>query len=393
MQADNPSSRSIMIVAGEASGDLHGAGLVKALREIAGDLSIFGVGGEELEKAGVEIHCHARVLAVMGVTEVVSSLREILKNLRFLKGEMRRRRPDLLILIDFGDFNLRLAESARKLKIPVFYYITPKVWAWRKNRVKKLARCVDCAGVILPFEEAFLRERGVRAKYVGNPVLDSVRITLSRSEFCRRYGIDENKGVVGIFPGSRKKEVRALLPVFLEAARRMQRKYARDIAFCIPLASTLTLETLEQSGLRDYYSELDLHVLPHDRFELMASCDGVVAASGTVTLELAILDVPMVIAYKFSQASYLIGRMFIDIPYFSLVNIIAGKNVVTELLQEQVHPAAVELELARILFDEGVRRTMKKEFAHIRKILGRPGASATAAQLAIDTMDRRSSHE
>jgi len=393
MHADTPSAKSIMIVAGEASGDLHGAALVKALRGIAGDLNIFGVGGEELEKSGVEILCHSEKLAVMGVTEVFSSLREILKSLRLLKSEMRRRRPDLLLLIDFADFNLRLAESARRLKIPVFYYITPKVWVWRKNRVKKLARCVDCAGVILPFEESYLQERGVRAKYVGNPVLDSVKISLSRSQFCRRYGIDENKSVVGIFPGSRKKEVSALLPIFLEAARRMQRKYARDLAFCIPLASTLTLETLEQSGLKDFYGELDLHVLPHDRFELMASCDAVVAASGTVTLELAILGVPMVVAYKLSQVSYLIGRMFIDIPYFSLVNIIAGKNVVTELLQEQVHPAAVEIELARILFDEGVRRTMKEELAEIRKILGRDGASATAAQLAIDTMNRSGIHE
>ncbi|HKJ63807.1 MAG TPA: lipid-A-disaccharide synthase [Desulfopila sp.] len=393
MHADNPSAKSIMIVAGEASGDQHGAALVKALKGVSRDLSIFGVGGEELGKSGVEILCHSEKLAVMGVTEVFSSLREILKSLRFLKNEMARRRPDLLILIDFADFNLRLAEKARRLKIPVFYYITPKVWVWRKNRVKKLARCVDCAAVILPFEESYLRERGVRAKYVGNPVLDSVKITLSRSQFCRRYGIDEDKSVVGILPGSRKKEVSALLPVFLEAARRMQRKYARDLAFCIPLASTLTLETLEQSGLKDYYDELDLHVLPHDRFELMASCDAVVAASGTVTLELAILDVPMVVAYKLSQASYLIGKIFIDIPYFSLVNIIAGKNVVTELLQEQVHPAAVEIELARLLFDEGVRRSMKKEFSEIRKILGRAGASATAAQLAIDTMNRNGAHE
>ncbi len=375
-----------MIVAGEASGDLHGAGLVKAMRGERADLLFFGMGGKELKQAGVEIVCDADKVAVMGLTEIFSALKDILTTLRILKKEMRARNPRLLILIDFADFNLRLAKEAEKLGIPVFYYITPKVWVWRKRRVRQLARYVDMAGVILPFEEDYLCNKGVNAEYVGNPVLDAVHVNMERAEFCRKYNIDPSKTIVGILPGSRKKEISSLLPVFLEAARRMQLKYAKEITFLIPLASTLSLEDLQKNGLQDYQNELDIHVLSGDRYETMAACDAVIAASGTVTLELAVLDVPMVVAYKFDPLTYFIGRILIHIPFFSLVNIIAGKTVVTELLQDQVTSAAVEIELARILFDENVRKFMKKDFQDIRQALGGPGASSKAAKLAFRTM-------
>lgn len=381
-------SKSIMIVAGEASGDLHGAGLVSSMLEKNPDLDFYGMGGEELAKKGVEIIIDLNTLSVMGFTEVFSSLRKLHSSLKNLKKHLKTRRPALLILIDFADFNLRLAKEAKKLKVPVFYYITPKVWVWRKRRVKKLAKFIDSAGVILPFEEKYLQDRGVNAKYVGNPTLESVSITLTRSQFCKKYNIDETKALVGIIPGSRKKEVSFLLPVFLESAKRMQQKYSRELVFLIPLASTLNYEDLDQSGVADYKDELEIHVLPSDRYDLMAACDAVVAASGTVTLELTLLDVPMVVAYKFTPTSYMIGKALINIPYFSLVNILARKGVVTELLQDQVQPATVEIELARILFDENVRRYMKKEFSDIRVSLGKIKASHEAAQLAFKTIER-----
>jgi len=386
MEPDILESKSVMIVAGEASGDVHGAGLVRAMREEDPSLHFYGAGGKELADAGIEILCDIDKITVMGLSEILATLKDIIYTYRLFKRTLRDKKPSLLILIDFGEFNLRLAKYASKLNIPVFYYITPKVWVWRKGRVKSLAKYVDCAAVILPFEESYLQERGVCAKYVGNPVLDAVQLELDKKQFCQKYSLDQDKAIVGILPGSRKKEVSFLLPIFLESARRMQKKYSRELTFVLPLASTLTIDDLNKSGLEKYSSELDIHVIADDRYELMAACDGVVAASGTVTLELAVLDVPMVVAYKFTPISYYVGKMLIHIPFFSLVNIISGKNVVTELLQDQVHAAAIELELARILFDDGVRSHIKRELLHGRNTIGGSGASHNAAKLAFETM-------
>lgn len=389
MIAENQ-SKSIMICAGEASGDLHGAGLVRAMKESSSeDLQFFGLGGDELRLSGVDLLCDAQKISVVGVAEVLSHFKDIISTFRLLKKELIARRPALLILIDFADFNLRMAKAANQINVPVFYYITPKVWVWRKKRVKKLAKLVDRAGVILPFEEAYLQGKGVRAKYVGNPTLDSVKTRFDRKYFCEKYAIDGDKALIGILPGSRQKEVASLLPIFLESAKRMQQKYSRELVFLIPLASTLSKNDLDSNGLSDYKGDLEIYVLPEDRYELMASCDAVVAASGTVTLELCLLDIPMIVAYKFSPLTYFIGQFLINIPFFSLVNIIAEKNIVTELLQDQVSPAAVELELARLLFDENTRKIMKDELAGVRNLLGSPGASEKAAGIAIEMINTK----
>ncbi len=371
-----------MIVAGEASGDLHGGNLVKAMKKSDPNLCFFGMGGTYMESQGVEIIYSLDQMAVMGVSEVLAKLGSILRTLKELKSELRQRAPVLLVLIDFADFNLRLAKTAKKLGIPVYYYITPKVWVWRKGRVKKLAAYVDRAGVILPFEEQYLRKKKVNATYVGNPVVESTVAELSRDSFCEKYGLNRENALVGLLPGSRKKEVALLLPDFLEAAKRMKTKYSRDISFLIPLASTLTIDDLLENGLQEYQEELDVHVLDQDRYSLMNACDGVLAASGTVTLELALLDTPMVVAYKVAPLTYTVAKMLVHFPFFSLVNILAEKEVVPELLQAQAHPAALEIELARILFDDKVRFEMKKDLAQIREKLGKDEVSQKAAELA-----------
>ena len=375
-----------MIIAGEASGDLHGANLIRAMKMKRPDLHFFGMGGSNMEEQGTDIIHSIDTMSVMGVTEVLPKINVILRTLKNLKKLLKERTPDLLILIDFADFNLRLAREAKKRNIPVFYYITPKVWVWRKGRVKKLAKYVDKAGVILPFEESYLKERSVAASYVGNPVVESAKALLSRDNFCEKYGIGKEKILVGLLPGSRKKEVSMLLPVFFEAAKRMKEKYSKEIVYLIPLASTLTQDDLKEHGLDTYAEELDIHIFQEDRYEMMQACDGVLAASGTVTLELALLNTPMVVAYKVAPVSYIIGRLLVHIPFFSLVNILAGKEVVTELLQEQAHPAALEIELARILFDDALRSEMKKELSEIRGRLGGDGVSERAAEIAFQTM-------
>jgi lipid-A-disaccharide synthase len=376
----------VMIVAGEASGDLHGAHLVKAMRRHEPDLVFYGMGGVELTAAGVELLYDAKKLAVVGAFEVLAHLPDIIAAQRILKKRMKEDRPCLLVLIDFPDFNLMLAKKAKKLGIPIFYYISPQVWAWRSGRVKTIGRLVNRIGVILPFEEQFYRDRGVQAHYVGHPLLDSVKVEMSRDAFCRRYEIDPDHKIVGLLPGSRKKEISALLPTFLEAAKRMQQKYQKHIVFLISLASTITEEDLQGNGLDAYRQFVDIRIVRQNRYDMMAACDAVVAASGTVTLELAILNTPMVVVYKVSPQTYYLGKLLIKIKYFSLVNLIAEAPVVPELLQDQGNPGSIEVELAFLLFDEYTRHKMQEGLSLVRQRLGEPGASENAARLALEIM-------
>lgn len=380
--------RKIMIIAGEASGDLHGARLVQALHQIDPELSFCGMGSREMTAARVEILFDAARIAVVGAVEVLAHLSDILNARKTLVQRMREDRPDLLILIDFPDFNLLLARKAKKLGIPIFYYISPQVWAWRTGRVKTIGRLVDVIGVILPFEETFYRTRGVPAHYVGHPLLDSVRITLNREAFCRKYAIDPGQKLIGLLPGSRKKEIAALLSDFLDTARRLQGKYDQQFVFLLPVAPTIDEQELMAHGLAE--SEVNVLLIREDRYDMMAACDAVIAASGTVTLELAILDVPMVVVYRLSPHTYYLAKLLIrHMEHFSLVNLIAQSTVVPELLQDQVNPARIEAELASLLFNDKMRRQVLEGLAFVRAQLGQPGASRQAARLAMKLLGRR----
>ncbi len=389
MNAENVPAghKKIMIIAGEASGDLHGARLVQAMRRQEPGLVFCGMGSRELAAAGVELLFDASRIAVVGLIEVLAHIPGIVTALKMLKKRMRDDRPDLLILIDFPDFNLMLAKRAKQLGIPVFYYISPQVWAWRSGRVKTIGRLVDTIGVILPFEESFYRTRGVAAQYVGHPLLDSVKVTTDRDTFCRRHGINPEHKLIGLLPGSRRKEISALLPDFLAAVRRLPGKYDHEFVFLLPVASTVSEEELWNNGLGDYSELINIHLTREDRYDMMAACDAVVAASGTVTLELAILGVPMLVVYKVSSYTYYIGRLLVrHMQFFSLVNLIAERLVVTELLQEEVNPGKIEAELARLLFDDRARHEMQRALAEVRGKLGHTGASLRAASLALNLL-------
>lgn len=372
-----------MIVTGEASGDLHGANLVKAMHLREPQLVFSGMGGPELAAAGVNLLYDAKKVAVVGIFEVISHLGDIRAAQRILKQQMEDHLPALLIVIDLPDFNLLLAKKAKQLGIPVFYYISPQVWAWRSGRVKTISKRVDTVGVILPFEEQFFRERGVKAEYVGHPLLDTVHVTESKSEFFRSNGIDADTRCVGLLPGSRIKEISMLLPVFLAAAEQLQDMSKDKITFLIPLASTISEDELRQQGLAPYEDKLTIKIIRENRYNMMAACDAVAAASGTVTLELALLDIPMVVTYKFAPLTYTIGRLLIKLKHFSLVNLIAGESVVPELLQSQVTQTRVAEEMYNLIYDDLIRTKMKKGLADVRNQLGEHGASAKAAQLAL----------
>lgn len=382
--------KKIMIIAGEASGDLHGARLVQAMHQQQPGLVFCGMGSRELADAGVEILFDAGKIAVVGLVEVLAHFPDIVTALRILKKRMRDDPPDLLILIDFPDFNLMLAKRAKKLGIPVFYYISPQVWAWRTGRVKTIGQLIDSMGVILPFEESFYRSRGVTAHYVGHPLLDSVKVTTGREAFCRQHAINPEHKLVGLIPGSRRKEISALLPDLLAAAKRLVGKYEHEFVFLLPVASTISEEDLWNNGLGSYSELINIKLIREDRYDMMAACDVVVAASGTVTLELAILGVPMVVVYRLSPQTYFLGRLLAKhMQFFSLVNLIAERSVVTELLQEEVKPGKIEAELARLLFDDNSRNEMLTGLTEVLDKLGQPGASRKAAGLALKLLDQK----
>ena len=375
-------NREIMIVTGEASGDLHGTNLVKSLQKIDPTLSFYGMGGPGLSNAGVEILFDASKVAVVGLLEVFSHLKDILKAQNVLRNALQQRRPDLLIIIDLPDFNLKLARKAKKLGIPVFYYISPQVWAWRSGRVKTIKKLIHTIGVILPFEKDFYHTHGVHAEYVGHPLLDSVKPTIDREQFCKVNELDTDRKLIGILPGSRVKEIKKLLPDFLQAADLITRSTRNEVTFLLPKAPTISTELLMESGLDRHGSQIDVRIIEEDRYSMMGACDVAIAASGTVTLELLLLDTPMVVAYKLSPVSYLVAKLVIDIPNFALVNLIAQEEIVPELLQGEVKPQSIAELVNEQLYDPLTIQKTQTSFIKVKEVLGESGASDKAARIA-----------
>ncbi|ADW17729.1 lipid-A-disaccharide synthase [Desulfobulbus propionicus DSM 2032] len=383
-------TQEVMIVAGEASGDLHGANLVRAMREQRPELRFCGMGGRELHAAGVELLCDAAKLAVVGAFEVLSHLGDILAARRALIERMRDRRPGLLILIDYPDFNLLLARSAKKLGIPVFYYISPQVWAWRKGRVRTIKRLTDRMAVILPFEQSFYARYGVRVDFVGHPLMDAVHPDLSPAQFRAAHRIEPTRKLVGLLPGSRRKEVAALLPDFLAAAELLARDHPQAYTFLIPLAPTIGRTLLDEHGLAAWLGRYDYRVISEGRYAMMAACDAVVAASGTVLLELALLGVPTVATYRVSPRTYFLGRLLIrNLRFFSLVNLIGEREIIPELLQDAVTPGRIASELRNMLDNDVARQSMLAGLREVRERLGGPGASRRAADIALQVLADR----
>jgi lipid-A-disaccharide synthase len=379
-------TKKIMIIAGEASGDLHGANLARAMLEKDSDLVISGIGGTEMSAAGVELLYDNASLAVMGIFEVIKGLKDVRSAMNLLETKFRLAPPHLLILIDYPGFNLELARRAKKYNIPVLYYISPKIWAWREGRIRLIKRYVDRMAVILPFEKQYYNDRGIYVDFVGNPLLDQVHTDITPSVFRARNNISVDAKVIGIMPGSRKQEILRLLPTYLQAAR-MLNDAIKNCVFLLPLASTLTEAYLQELGVTA--SGLDVRIIKDKRYEAMASCDAAMAASGTLTLELAILNVPMVVCYRVSLPTYLLVKPFIKVRFASLVNLVGGRKVVPELLQRQVTPAGIYQEILRLLINYEARQSMKNDLTGICSQLGEPGASNRAADLALQMLSER----
>jgi len=376
--------RKILIVTGEASGDLHGSKVARALKDLSPDVKIFAMGSERLRLAGAEIVADSSSLAVVGLTEVFTRLRTILRALASLKAFLRREKPELALLIDFPDFNMRLARTAKKLGIPVLYYIGPQVWAWRSGRVKSLARLVQKMAVIFPFEVPFYEGAGVAVEFVGHPLLD----VLQGWEAARKEdGKKEFAGnpIVALLPGSRGREISSLLPAMIEAAKILKEKKP-EARFLLPLAPTIGREEVER--LLGGFPAVT--IIEGKTYEAVSAADVAIVASGTATLETALLGKPMVIVYRVSAPSYWIGRMLIRVKCIGLANIVAGRKIVPELIQKDASGEKIAAEALKILSDSNYREALAAELATVRGKMGNAGAATRVARMALELAESRS---
>jgi lipid-A-disaccharide synthase len=387
----------ILISAGEASGEMYGAELIEALRCQFGHLptgipsaharldsaigateriEFFGVGGEKMRAAGCEIVVDAKELAVVGITEILSHLSKIWGLFHQLIAEADRRKPDLAIVIDSPAFNWRVAREMKKRGVPVVYYVCPQFWAWRQGRVRLLRRYVDKALVIFPFEEKFYRDRGVDAEFVGHPLADLKRPTITREQYAAANQLQPSKPWIALMPGSRAKELRMNLPAMLEAASRL----GQGDEFLLPVAPTLSFEFVQQQleDLRDKSSTIALHLVAEALPALAYSHAGMVA-SGTATVEAAMMALPFVMVYRVTPLTYFLGRSTVKVPYFAMVNLIAGKKVVPELVQGDFTPENVVSEMTRIIPSGRERSRMLAGLEEVRTRLKGPGNSELPA--------------
>ena len=375
-------SKKIMLVAGEVSGDLHGAHLVEAIQEIEPEIQFFGVGGEGLEKRGMKLLHHVHSLSVVGISEAFRKLRTALKILRELKEAMEQERPDLIVLIDYPEFNLRLARIARKKGIPVLYYISPQIWAWRPGRVRSIAKLVRKMVVLFPFEVPLYQAAGVDVEWVGHPLLDIVRPSLPKEEAIERFGLDPAQKTIALLPGSRIEEVARLLPPLLDSTILLRKKMS-ELQFIIPLAPGIS-ETNLHPILRD--GPVPIRVVNGFGYDVMALSDLIITASGTATLEAAILGKPMVIVYKVSSLTYWVARALIRVKHIGLVNLVAGKEIARELIQEEVNPERIAEEALRLLKDPVLYEKTIESMAEVRQSLGESGAASRAARIVLSLL-------
>ena len=345
-------ARSLMIVAGEVSGDMYGGRLAKALLTLEPGMKLAGVGGDMMAEAGVELQVHISDLSVMGIWEVLRDAGRLRKILKVAINSLRESRPDGLILIDFYRFNIELAKEARRMGIPVVYYVAPKLWVWGKGRIKHLRKNVDHILAIFPFEEDFFNSMGMPVTYVGNPLTEILDEQVSQGD-PPALGKEEGDRVISLLPGSRTSEVRQLLPHFLGAAKLISRELEGNVKFFIPLpqtiSRTLVEEMIAQAGIQ-------VNITSGRSREVLRISDISLIASGTATLEAFLLGVPQVVAYRISWLTYFLGKRVVKIKRFSLPNILAGRDVVEELIQEEVIPERLARAALRILEDEGQAR-------------------------------------
>lgn len=373
-----------MIVTGESSGELYGALLAGALRKRVPGLKIIGIGGERMKQAGVELI--SGISSAFGIAEAASSIRELKATFQKAATALRKENPTVLVLIDYPDFNLRIAGEARKRGIKILYYVSPQVWAWRKGRVEKIARLVDRMAVVLPFEEKIYLNTGLRCEFVGHPVMDEIReIGSDKKEIRRSLGLDPIRPLLSLLPGSRPHELKRLLPVIPEVVRECRKEFG-DFQFCVPFAPNTDMGRYGPAINR--LREQGVVINQGESLRTLAASDYAVVASGTASLQAVLLRVPIVVMYKLFPLSYWLGRLIVDVNYISLVNILSGDQVVKELLQEEAAAGNIMSELLKIMNDGSYRERMLRSYEKVYQMFAEKRASERVAEMVIEMAGR-----
>lgn len=372
------------MIAGEASGDLHGSNLIKGIKEVDSQAQIRCWGGDLMKEAGGDLVKHYKEGAIMGFVEVVANLGKISRNLNDCKRDIMEYNPDVVVLIDYPGFNFRIAEFAKKNGFRVFYYIAPKVWAWKEKRVHRLKKFVDKLFIIFPFEIEYFRKWGIDAIYRGNPLLDSVdnysRANESREEFFARTGLDATKESVALLAGSRKGEIKYLLPRMMEVARKFP-----DNQFIMACAHSMEREFYESIIGKECNN---IKLLFGETYSILRHCRAAIINSGTASLEAALIGVPQVVCYGGNEISYQIAKRVVKLKYISLANLIMDRGLFKELIQHDCTPTLISQELEKLLHDDAYRGKMMEDYAQVREVLGGKGASAKVAKAMYDELDK-----
>jgi lipid-A-disaccharide synthase len=374
----------ILFSCGEASGDLYVSQLLAEMSRREPDVTSFGLGGQRCAAAGGDIVVPLDEVSVIGLVEVVSKLPALRRAMSRLCHAAEQRRPDAAVLVDFSGFNLRLAKRLASLGIPILYYVSPQVWAWRRGRVRTIREVVDEMLVILPFEEAFYREQGIDVRYVGHPLVDLVRAERDRETLCRDLGLDATRPIVAVLPGSRSSEIERHMPTLRDAMAELTRRRP-ELQFLVSRAPTIAAPSLAAAlGERDP----SVHIVDDGIYDVLTHADAGIIASGTATVEAAIAGTPMIVVYRVGRASYFLGKPFVNLPHYSMVNLIAGRRLVPELIQDAFTVDAVVSEVMRLLDDTSYRDEMVSGLRDVRAKLGSGGASGRAAE-AVLSFSRR----
>jgi lipid-A-disaccharide synthase len=372
----------ILFSAGESSGDQHAANMFLELKKQQPDIKGIGMGGAKMAQAGIDIRYDSANIAVIGVVEVIKHYAEIRRALKLVQQLVASERPDLLVCVDYKEFNFKLARYAKQQGIKVLFYVSPQVWAWRPGRVKAYGKVIDMMAVIFPFETAYYDAEKVPVCYVGHPSVDKVHAQRSKEEDLARFGLDNNKPIVGLLPGSRANEIKRMLPVMLAAAEKVQAELP-GCQFILPQADSISDALLESYTGQ---SPLKITVVKNQPYDVIQCCDAVMTTSGTATLEIALLTVPMVIAYKLSPLTYWLGRWLVNTPFIGLPNIVSGKGIIKELIQHDATADQLAAEIMQILTDKAYADEMRQNLDQVKQQLGQGGGSKNMAQLALEML-------
>ncbi len=375
--------KRILVICGEPSGDLNAANLILSLKDINPDIKISGVGGAFMQQTDAQIYCDIKDLAVIGLFDVFKKLPKFFSLLKLILKKIKEEKPDGLILVDFSGFNLRLAKKINKA-IPTIYYISPQVWASRPGRIKTIKKYIHKMVVLFRFEQEFYKRYGIDADFVGHPLLDIVKPEMTRIDFLRTFKISDSKTTIALLPGSRKSEIKNILPVMIEAAIRINKKI-KNLQFVIAKIPGVDWDIYKRIICAP---DIDLQIVEGRTYACLSIADFCLVASGTAALETAIMQKPFVVIYKMNLLNYLFYRPQVKVPHISLVNILAGKEIVPEFIQFKATAKRIAKEVIKILKNPSRLSEMKNDLAQIKTLLGEPGAASRAARIIIDFLSQ-----